>query len=242
MNVSSEVEAPQPRTVPPALLALVAPDTGMERQARVGGARLAFLIAFACALLAAFAQVSRLDARSATLEKMEKAGQLQTMSEKQLEDETRNAERLAQVGKVATGALEAPVFLLLQGLGVVVLVWFLRGKVKGRAVFPVAAAVLLPTAVANLLDGITALRQASLPVGAVVLAPRNIAAIAASLGHALPMPWAKLGNAFDFFSLWGAVLMGYGVASAGEVPLKRAMIGTLCAWLCWRLLTNVAGG
>ena len=56
------------------------------------------------------------------------------------------------------------------------------------------------------------------------------------------MPWAKLGNAFDFFSLWGAVLMGYGVASAGEVPLKRAMIGTLCAWLCWRLLTNVAGG
>ena len=32
MNVSSEVEAPQPRTVPPALLALVAPDTGYDRR------------------------------------------------------------------------------------------------------------------------------------------------------------------------------------------------------------------
>src|SRR5207248_4924284 len=172
-------------------------------------------------------QVARIDSREATLRKLDQGGQLQTMSDRQVEDETRNADRLYQVVTSAKGLFEAPAFLLLGGLGVVVLVWFLRGKVKGRAVFPVAAAVLLPTAVANLLDAFTALRQASLPVGAVVLAPRNIAAIVASLGHALPMPWAKLGNAFDFFSLWGAVLMGYGVASSGEVPLKRAMIGSL---------------
>src|SRR5882762_10150471 len=45
--VSTEAEAPQPaRTVPPAIVALIAPDSGMERQAKVGKAGMAFLIAF----------------------------------------------------------------------------------------------------------------------------------------------------------------------------------------------------
>src|SRR5207245_9437357 len=120
-------------------------------------------LAFACALFAAFAQSARVDARSATLQKLETAGQLSSMSDRAIEDETRNAERLYQVMRVAWGAVEAPAFLLAGALAVVVLVWFLRGRVKGRGVFPVAAAVLLPGAVANLIDGITALRQASLP-------------------------------------------------------------------------------
>lgn len=242
MIVSNEAELPQPRGLSPALAALVAPDSGMERQARVGKPGLAVLIAIACAIFAAFAQASRVDARSVTLAKLEKAGQLTSMSDRQIEDETRNAERLYQVTRVAGGALEAPLMLLLGALAVVVLVWFLRGKVKGRAVFPVAAAVLLPGALANLLDGITALRQEALPPGAALLAPRNLAGVFASLGHPLSGAVSKLAGALDFFSLWAAVLMAFGVAAAGDVPTRRALIGTLCGWVCLRLVLSVAMG
>lgn len=242
MIVSNEAGLPQPRGMPPALAAMVAPDSGMERQARVGKPGLAVLIAIACALFAAFAQASRVDARSVTLQKLEKAGQLTTMSDRQIEDETRNAERLYQVTRVAGGALEAPLLLLLGGLAVVVLVWFLRGRVKGRAVFPVAAAVLLPGALANLLDGITALRHEALPPGAAVLAPRSLAGVFASLGHPLAGAALKLAGVLDFFSLWAAVLMAFGVAAAGDVPTRRALIGTLCGWFCLRLVLSVAMG
>jgi hypothetical protein len=54
--MSNEAGLPQPRGMPPALIAMVAPDSGMERQARVGKPGLAVLIAIACALFAAFAQ------------------------------------------------------------------------------------------------------------------------------------------------------------------------------------------
>ncbi len=228
--------------MPAALVALAVPDSGMARQAKVGGARLAFVIAFACSLLAAFAQASRVDGRSATLQKLEQAGQLQTMSEKQLDDETKNAERLAQVSRVAWGAVETPVFLLLGALAVVALIWFARGKVKSRAVFPVAAAALLPGAIANLLDAITAFERPSLPLAGATLAPRNLSNVLAVFGHALDAPWVKLGNALDFFSLWAAVMMAYGVAAAGEVPVRRALVFTLCGWVLWRLATNVAMG
>jgi hypothetical protein len=55
-------------------------------------------------------------------------------------------------------------------------------------------------------------------------------------------PWLKLGNALDFFSLWAALMMGYGVAAAGRVPRRTAVVGTVVVWVCYRLLTNVALG
>ena len=52
----------------------------------------------------------------------------------------------------------------------------------------------------------------------------------------------KLGGALDFFSLWAAVMMGFGIAAAGDVPTRRALIGTLCAWVGFRLIVSVAMG
>jgi len=244
LGVPSEAELPRParRAPPPALVALLAPDAGMERQARAGGARLAFALALVCSLLVGFAQAVRIDARSATLEKLDKAGTLQTMSEKQLADEIKGAERLYQVGRVAWGAVEAPVFLLLLALAVVVLVWFMRGKMKGRAVFPVAAAALLPLAIANLLDAVAAFERDSLPLSSAVLSPRSFSAVLAVLGHPLAEPFSRLGNALDFFSLWGAILLGYGVAAAGDLPARRAVAVTLLGWVCWRLVLSVGLG
>ena len=52
----------------------------------------------------------------------------------------------------------------------------------------------------------------------------------------------KLLSAFDIFSFWTALLLGFGLVAAGHVPQRRALAGTLIAWLCLRLLTQVAAG
>jgi hypothetical protein len=241
--VTSEADLPAAgRSVPPALVALVAPDAGMERQARAGGVRLPFLIALVCALLAGGAHSLRVDGKDATLQRLEKQGGLQNMSDRQIEDETRTAERIFVVSRVAGGAFEAPLQLGLTCLAVLGLGWFLKGRVKGSAVAPVAAATLLPGALANLLDAVGALQHAVLPPGPAQLSPRNLSGIFAVLGNPLMGSWLKLGNAMDFFSLWAALMLAYGVAYAGRVPLKRAMWGTMIGWVCVRLLTQVATG
>src|SRR5258708_29145100 len=153
----------------------------MDRQARVGTARLPFLVAFAGAVLAAFAQAYRVDSREATLKKLEQGGQLQTMSDRQFDDETRNANRLYQVMRIGQGVFEAPVFLGLGSLAVAGLVWFLRGKVKGRPAVPVAAAALLPGAIANLLDAVSAWKHATPPPTAPLLPPRYVSAVPAAI-------------------------------------------------------------
>jgi hypothetical protein len=241
--VSTDAELPATgKTAPPALVALIAPDTGMERQAKVGGVKFAFIIAFVCALLAGAAQAWRVDAKESTLRKLEKQGGLQNMSDRQIEDETRTGERVYQVMRVAGAAVEAPLGLALGCLAVLGLGWFLKGRIKGSAVAPVAAATLLPGAIANLLDAVAAFRHSSLPPEPTLLAPRTVSALFEVFGHPLLGPLGKLGNAFDFFSLWAALMLGYGVAFAGQVPVRRALIGTMVAWVCLRLLTKVAAG
>src|SRR2546426_931718 len=97
--------------------------------------------------------------------------------------------------RVAPPALLA---MIAPGAGMV-LVGFLGGGVKSRGVFPVAPAVPLPGAVATLIDGITALRQASLPAGPTTLTPRSLSAVLAAFGHPVSGAALKLGNALDFF-------------------------------------------
>jgi len=225
-----------------ALALLFAPDRGMEHQARVGRARWFFLMAWLCSILLGAALAYRVDARSSTLRRLEMSGQLQSMSDRQIADETRSAERVAQVGSIAKGVVAVPVQLGLTCVALLVLCWFFRGRVKGSAVVPVAAAGLVPGAIANLIDALSAFRLASLPPEGVALGPRSLSALLLLYGRPLMEPWVKLGNALDFFSLWAAVMMGFGVAAVGQVPRRTALAGTLVAWVCYRLLTNVATG
>ncbi len=228
---------------PPSFLALLfAPDRGMEHQARVGRARWFVLFAWACSLLLGVVQAVRVDAAGSTLAKLEMSGQLQSMSDRQLADETRNAERVFEVVSIAKGTVSVPLQLGMACLGLLLLCWFFRGRVKGSGVVPVAAATLLPGAFATLLDAGSAFRHAVLPPESVPLVPRTLSAILPLLGHPLMPPWSKLGNALDFFSLWAAVMMAFGVAAVGQVPRRTALLGTLVAWVCWRLLTSVAAG
>jgi hypothetical protein len=222
------------------LAVLFAPDRAMERQARVGRARWFFLFAWLCSILLGAAFAYRVDAKSSTLRRLETSGQLKTMSDRQIAEETRSAERVAQVGSIAKGVVGAPVQLGLGCVALLALGWFFRGRIKGSAVVPVAAATLTPAALANLVDAVTAFRHTTLPPEGVALAPRTLSAILLLLGRPLVEPWVRLGHALDFFSLWAAIMMGYGVVAVGQVKKRTALTGTLIAWVCYRLLTSVA--
>src|SRR5207245_11756852 len=101
------------------------------------------------ALLSAGAGVLRVDAKDATLRSMEKAGELQSSSDRQVEDNTKSAERVYLVKRVAGALVEPPLQLGLLCVAIFGLSWFLRGRSEGRAVPPGAAAAFLPGALAN---------------------------------------------------------------------------------------------
>jgi hypothetical protein len=228
---------------PPSPFALLfAPDRAMGRQARVGRVRWLLLFAWICSLALGVALAWRVDARASTLRKLETSGELKTMSDRQIAEATRSAERIAAVKSVATGALGAPLDLGLGAVALVGLGWFLRGRTKASSLLPCAAATLLPGAVADLVDAATAWRYAAIAPEGVELGPRSLSALLGALGHPIAAPWSKLGHALDFYSLWSAVLLAYGVVAVAQVPRTRAVVGTLGAWMCYRLLTEVAAG
>ena len=228
---------------PTAAVALVAPETGMERVARGGGVRGPLLVAMVCALLSAGAGILRVDAKDATLRALDKAGELQTSSDRQVEDSTKSAERVYMVKRVAGALFEPPLQLGLLCVAMFGLAWFFRGRSEGRAVPPVAAAALLPLAIANLLEAFATFQHAAIALDGPPSLPRTLAdfwsAVAAQPG---PAPLMRLLSAFDVFSFWSALLVGFGLAAAAQLPRRRALTGTLAAWLCLRLLTHVAMG
>jgi hypothetical protein len=241
-SIETEPGAPGGDASPSPFALLFAPDRAMERQAKVGRARWLLLFAWIAALLLAVAMSARVDAHAATIRKLAQSGKLAEVSDRQLAEETQGAERLFIVGAVASGVLGPPISLGMSCVAAVTLIWFFRGRRRPGAVVPIAAATMLPGAIATLLDAASALMHAALPPEGATLSPRTLSAILKMAGRAPPMPWIKLGSALDFFSLWAAVMMGFGVAAAGQVPRRTAVIGTLVAWVCYRLLTHVAVG
>lgn len=240
--VEAELEAPPAAKPPSALALLFSPDREMDRQARAGRAVWFLLFAWLCALLLGAVLALRVDAHDSTIRNLSVTGRISGMSDRQIADETRNAERVFQVASVAKAVVGVPFDLGLACLAILFLVWFFRGRVTGSAVAPVAAATLIPGALANLLDAFVAFRHTSLPPEGFNLSPRTLSAALAMLGDPVPDPWVKLGNALDFFSLWAAVMLAFGVIAAGQVPKRTAIAGTLVAWLCCRLITQVAMG
>ena len=189
------------------LAILFAPGSGVERQARVGRVLWFFLFAWGAGILLSAAVALRVDARGSTLRQLEESGELKTMSDRQIEDKTKNAARVAMVLGIAKGVTGVPLQFGLTCVSLLGLTWFLRGRVRGAAVTPVAAATLLPGGIANLLDAVSAFRHAAIPPDGVPLAPRTLAAVTEAFGRPWAGPWLKLGGALDFYSLWAAVLL-----------------------------------
>jgi hypothetical protein len=243
--VESNAQAlPGKWTVPSPVVALVAPDVGMEKVARRERVLVPFLFALVCSLLAAGASSYRIDSRDATLANLERSGQLKTMSDRQIEDQTKDAERTFVVKTIALGIVRPPVMLGLLCVGLLALSWFVRGRSKGKAVAAVAAVAMIPGAIENLLRAGAALRRPSIPPDGPPLLPADFASMWTQVsGHPLAGPAARLLGQLDVFSLWGALLAGYGLATAANLPLRRAMTATLIGWLCVHvLLAAMTGG
>lgn len=237
-------EAGTPKRAPLALQALFMPDQGMQRAARLGRVRWPLLFAVFCSVLFAVAQAARVDARTVTLQQLEQSGRLQQMSDRQIEDESKGAERKFMVKKLAWGAVEAPGELLFSAVGLFALAWFLRGRSKSNEIFTVSAFALLPGAIANLLDAVAAFLSPSISPEGAKGVPRTLAALVALAGKELtPMSAAfKLLSAVDVFALWGAVMLAFGLIAAADLPPRRALVGALVAWICYRLVRTVALG
>lgn len=228
-------------TFPSPVLALFAPEVGMPLVARLGRLRWLLLFAAACALLAGVAVALRVDGRDATLRELEAQGQLKTMSDKQVDDAQKASERAFMVARIAWAAVEAPVTLALDAAGLLLLSWFLGGKLKAGPLLAVCGAALLPFALGNLLELGAALQQpAVVPQVFHHLAPHDGAEFAAAFGHPLDGPLAKLARAFDVFALWSALLLGFGLSAAAGLPARKAVLATLAGWVLWRLFTHVA--
>ena len=227
---------------PPSLQALVAPGVGMERQARVGSVWLPLCLAMVCSLSAGIIAARRVDARAATLRMLDTTGQLAGQSDRQIEDAQKSAERSFVVQRIAVAVFAPGVWMCLFAVEVIGLGWFARGRTKLKSVFPVAAAALLPFAIADLLETGALLQHSSISSEPEPLVTSTLSQIAAALGHPLAGNLGKLLASVELFSLWSAVLVAFGVASAAGVPTRRALFCTLVAWLAFRLLRTVVIG
>ena len=233
------MSSPRVKATPP-LFALIAPDIGMEKVARLGRARWPLLFAMVCALAMGGAEALRVDAREGTLKELEMSGQLKTQSDKQIDDQTKGAERAFIVKRVASSAVKAPLVLLGSLIGLYVLSWFLRGRANGQAMLAVAGYALIPHAIADLLAAGSAFLHAQLAPDHPPLIPRSLADVLAAAGLNAGPAVVKLAGVVDFFSLWAAVLLAFGLAPAAQLPRSKALIATFAAWVLWRLLTQVA--
>ena len=228
--------------VPTAVLALFVPDVGMERAARTGRVRWALLFALVCSLALATAQALRIDARASTLKQLDTQRRLQAMSDRQIDDAQRSAERVFMVKRFAAGLAMPPASLLAAALALFGLSWFLRGRSQAGQIFIVGAFGLLPSALGQLIEAGAVFLRPSIAPDSGPLAARTLADFAAAAGLSFPGVAARLAGALDIYGLWTAVLLGCGLAAAASLPLRRALAGTLVGWLCVRLLAVSTGG
>ena len=237
MSTAAEVPmSAAPRALPPQLVALVAPDAGMPRVAREGRARWMIAIGIACSLSLAGAQALRVSAHEETMQELEQSGQLKDTSDRQIDEQAKASERKFIVKNVAISVFRPPLLCLAYLGSLYLLSWFLRGRSKGGAIAAVAGAALLPRAIYDLFSAGAALTYSTLPTEGPPLIPSTLTQLAAALHHPLMGIQATLGNAVDFFSLWAALLVGFGLAAAASLTTRKALIGTLTAWLLWRLM------
>jgi Yip1 domain len=230
--------------VPGRLLeALLLPDRGIPRQVTAARYGAPLVAVFLCGLIGAAAVGSRLDVSTDVLADAARgpgqggpgggpggnggnnnqpagAQAAATKSDREIaEDMTKKlaVERVVRVLKA--GALQ-PLKLLVLTFFVWVLLLYVGGSPTLPKAFAATTHAALPQAVKSLVLAGAALMQSTLtPAQADALVDNPLAPAFASLG-----PAGRLFDGVDPFFLWSLLLLGLGMASAGEVSRKRAFI------------------
>ena len=116
---------------------------------------LLWLMLTAAASGAAFAE--RLDASSEVLPKMAESGELAKASEREVNEEIEQSQRITLVGGVAKGLVGMPFAVLLIAVALKFVSWLMGKKALFGACFTTAALAMLPVALYYLLSAVIAL-------------------------------------------------------------------------------------
>jgi hypothetical protein len=241
--------------VPARLLgALFLPDRWLPPQVgaqRYGAALVAIII---CGLLGAGAVALRLDVTSDVLaaaarpqgppEGMAGGGektheQPPTKSDRELQEEIAKSLATKRAGSLLSAGLLNPLLVMMIAVVVYLLLVFVGGTPTIGKTFTATAHAALPFAVKWLVLAGAALAQVSLtPAQAETL-----------VGNPLQPLWAGLGpigaryfSGVDPFLLWSIVIMGFGMAAAGQITRKRAFVTIAWVMLLYLALANLACG
>lgn len=173
--------------------------------------------------LSGVAVAMKVDASRLVLPKMEMTGELAKATEREVEEEIQQAQRVAIVSSVAKGVFVTPLWVLLLAVALKVTAWLLGRKATFIACFTAAALSLLPVALFHGIELVSALRQDTLsPKMAELLVPSSLAAFKAGG----PPKLERVFRAIDIINLWSALLLGLGFSAATKwSPWKGALLG-----------------
>lgn len=173
---------------------------------------------------------SRFDAQAAVLSSLAQTGELETITDHDLAEKIVRSQHLAVVSGVAKGVFVMPFFVFLIAAAVKFASWLIGRKTKFVQLFTGVSVAFLPIALANLLFGICALAQLSIPLEAAkTLLPSSLGALI----HVHSPKVGRLLAGVDFFNLWTVGLLGLGYAEASGMKKGRALIFVLILYVCF---------
>lgn len=208
---------------------------------------LPLLLSVGLTAAASAALAVRLDQARLVLPKLEAAGELSKVSEREIAEQVEQAERVAIVAGGASGLFVVPMIALCAAAGLWLMSWLLGRRAGFTELFTAVCVAMLPLAVGQGVTLAAALRQPSLsPAMAKALVPSSLGQL---LAGAAPTTTAVAGEPktpsgfkptatrallelADFFHLWAALLLGLGFAAATKWSRARAVpIGALLYFL-----------
>jgi hypothetical protein len=160
---------------------------------------------------------SRVDPSAPVRAKLEKAGELAKVTDRELSEQIEQARRVGIVGGVAKGLLGVPLLALVAAAATWLLVRLVGARADFGAALTAVALALAPLGVEQTITLVSALRQPSLSEKtAASLVPSSLSRVvkapAAGSGWK-PVAVERLLGLVDFFHLWRALLFGVGLSA-----------------------------
>ncbi len=174
------------------------------------------LLLFSLATMASGVAIAqRLDAARLVIPKLQSSGELSKSSEREIDEQVQQAQRVALVGGVAKGVVVVPLEILVLAVVLKLLAWLIGKKALFVECFTAASLSSLPATVFHLILAASAWRQPSLTVAMVQsLVPSSLAAFHPDAAPAL----GRVLGAIDVVNLWAAALLGLGFGTAAKLP------------------------
>jgi hypothetical protein len=162
----------------------------------------------------------QLDVGRQVIPQIAKKGDLQKTSEREINDQVQQAQRIALVVGVAKGVAGMPLGVLALALMLKLVAWLFVKKVPFSACFTAAAVGMLPIAVYHLVYGVSLWQQEFVTdKSAAALVPSSLAYLAQG-----PGVMKRVYGAVDFFQLWSALLTGLGLGRAMGIKAWKGLL------------------